>query len=346
MLAKTAIGGCDMRKLVTSLAASLLMVTVAKAEIPDPLNVGIISTESSSALEENWRPFLEDMSSTLGVEVKSFFAADYAGIIEGMRFDKVHLAWFGNKSAMEAVDRAGGEIFAQTIKSDGTEGYYSLLIANSSSEINNLEDVLKCDKSLTFGNGDPNSTSGFLVPSFYVWAQNDKDPNDCFKRVVQSNHEGNALAVATGKVDLATNNTESIYDRLAKTKPEEFKKIKEVWRSPLIPSDPMVWKGDLAEDAKQKISYFFLQYGRFGDLEKISRERKNLAQLSDGWGPFLASSNAQLIPIRQLALFKKKLAIQNDEKMSDEDKNTEIAEIDAQLAEVEKYKEAVGEGGN
>jgi len=142
-----------MRKLVTSLAASLLMVTVAKAEIPDPLNVGIISTESSSALEENWRPFLEDMSTTLGVEVKSFFAADYAGIIEGMRFDKVHLAWFGNKSAMEAVDRAGGEIFAQTIKSDGTEGYYSLLIANSASDINNLDDVLKCDKSLTFGNG-------------------------------------------------------------------------------------------------------------------------------------------------------------------------------------------------
>lgn len=336
-----------MKKLFLSLASTtLLFAGIAKAEIPNPLNVGIISTESSSVLSDNWKPFLEDLAKSTGVEVKPFFAADYAGIIEGMRFDKVHVAWFGNKSAMEAVDRAGGEIFAQTIKKDGTEGYYSLLIAAAGSDINNLDDVLKCDKSLTFGNGDPNSTSGFLVPSFYVWAQNNKTPEDCFKRVVQSNHSGNAMAVANGKVDLATNNTESIYDRLAQTNPDEFKKIKEVWRSPLIPSDPMVWKGTLSDEAKQKLSYFFLQYGRFGDLAKIKKERENLAKMSDGWGPFLASSNAQLIPIRQLALFKSKLAIQNDAKMSDGDKQKKIADIDAALAKVAEYKAAVGEGGN
>src|SRR3546814_8529440 len=85
-------------------------------------------------------------------------------LIEGMRFGKVDVAWFGNKSAIEAVDRAGGEVFAQTIKDDGSRGYYSLLIAHKDSKINSLEDVLKCDKSLTFSNGDPNSTSGFVIP--------------------------------------------------------------------------------------------------------------------------------------------------------------------------------------
>jgi len=309
-----------MKKFLMGAVSALMMFSVAaKAEVPNPLNVGIISTEASQVLEANWKPFLSDMASTLGVEVKPFFASDYAGIIEGMRFNKVHLAWFGNKSAMEAVDRAGGEIFAQTIKKDGTEGYYSLLIAAADSGINNLDDVLKCDKSLTFGNGDPNSTSGFLVPSFYVWAQNNKTPEDCFKRVVQSNHSGNALAVANGKVDLATNNTESIYDRLAKTNPDEFKKIKEVWRSPLIPSDPMVWKKDLAQEAKEKLAYFFLQYGRFGDIDKVRKERANLAQMSDGWGPFLMNAG---------------------------DRDKKIAEIDAQLAKVAEMKEAVGEGGN
>src|SRR3546814_9465040 len=75
--------------------------------------------------------------------------------------------------------------------------------------------------------------------------------------------------------------------------------IKEIWRSPLIPSDPMVWRKALPEDAKQKIYYFFMQYGRFGDPEKVQRERKILAEMSDGWGPFLASSNAQLLDVRQ-----------------------------------------------
>src|SRR3546814_3350923 len=95
------------------------------------------------------------MEKTLGVTVKPFFASDYAGVIEGMRFGKVDVAWFGNKSVIEAVDRAGGEVFAQTIKDDGSRGYYSLLIAHKDSKINSLEDVLKCDKSMTFSNGDP-----------------------------------------------------------------------------------------------------------------------------------------------------------------------------------------------
>ena len=336
-----------MKRLIASLFLSVfLLSTGAKAEIPNPLNVGIISTEASTVLAKNWQTFLDDLSKYTNVTVKPFFAADYAGIIEGMRFGKVHVAWFGNKSAMVAIDRAGGEIFAQTIAKDGTEGYYSLLIAHKDSPINSLADVLKCDKSLTFGNGDPNSTSGFLVPSFYVWAKNNQTPKNCFKRVLTSNHSGNALAVANKKVDVATNNTENIYARLQKTNPKAFSNVKEIWRSPLIPSDPMVWKKDLSAVAKEKLAYFFLQYGRFGDLAKVDRERKSLAMMSDGWGPFLASSNAQLIPIRQLALYKNKMKIQNDKKMSKADKDKKIAKIDADLAEVAKYKAVVGDGGN
>jgi len=334
------------RFFATLFLSVFLLSTGAKAEIPNPLNVGIISTEASTVLAKNWQTFLDDLSKYTNVTVKPFFAADYAGIIEGMRFGKVHVAWFGNKSAMVAIDRAGGEIFAQTIAKDGTEGYYSLLIAHKDSPINSLADVMKCDKSLTFGNGDPNSTSGFLVPSFYVWAKNNQTPKNCFKRVLTSNHSGNALAVANKKVDIATNNTENIYARLQKTNPKAFKNIKEIWRSPLIPSDPMVWKKDLSAVAKEKLAYFFLQYGRFGDLAKVDRERKSLAMMSDGWGPFLASSNAQLIPIRQLALYKNKMKIQNDKKMSKADKDKKIAKIDAALAEVAKYKAVVGDGGN
>ena len=297
-----------LKKFVFTTIAVLLTVGIAFAEMPKQINFGIISTESTTALEKSFGPFLKDMEKSLGVPVKAFFASDYAGVIEGMRFKKVDVAWFGNKSAIEAVDRSGGEVFAQTIKDDGTRGYYSLLITHKDSGINSLEDVLKCDKTLTFGNGDPNSTSGFAVPGYYVWALNNKTPEQCFKRVVNSNHEGNAIAVATKKVDVATNNTESLYARLVKTNPDMAKNIKEIWRSPLIPSDPMVWRKDLPQDVKEKVLYFFIQYGRFGDMDKVARERKVLANLSDGWGPFLASSDAQLIDVRQIELYKKKPA--------------------------------------
>lgn len=327
------------KKLAAAVAVSLVGMGAAHAEMPKQINFGIISTESASALEKSFTPFLDDMAKSLGVEVKPFFASDYAGVIEGMRFNKVDLAWFGNKSAIVAVDRAGGEVFAQTIKDDGSEGYHSLLITHKDSGINSLDDVLKCDKTKTFGNGDPNSTSGFAIPGYYVWALNNKTPEDCFKRVTRSNHEGNALAVANGKVDVATNNTESIYARLQKNNMDAFKNIKEIWRSPLIPSDPMVWRKNLDDEAKQKIYYFIMQYGRFGPMEKVKKERETLADLSDGWGPFLASSNAQLLDVRQIEAFKKKL------KAEQKGDTAAIAEAEKELKMLKDMAAVVGKAG-
>ena len=333
-----------MLKTLTASAAGLatalaLGTSAARAEMPEQINFGIISTESATVLEANFKPFLQDMETSLGVTVKPFFASDYAGVIEGMRFGKVDVAWFGNKSAIEAVDRAGGEVFAQTIKDDGSRGYHSLLIAHKDAKVNSLEDVLACDKTLTFGNGDPNSTSGFAIPGYYVWALNNKEPEDCFARVTNSNHEGNAMAVASGKVDVATNNTESIYARLAKTNPKAASNIKEIWRSPIIPSDPMVWRKDLSAELKQKMYFFFMQYGRFGDLEKVKRERAVLANLSDGWGPFLASSNAQLLDVRQIEAFKDKIKARN----AGDEAGVKAAE--AKLAELQAYAGVVGQAG-
>ncbi len=92
------------------LAASALVTGsfLGSAQAAEELNFGIISTESSQNLKAMWDPFLADMSKQTGVKINAFFAPDYAGIIQGMRFDKVDVAWYGNKSAMEAVDRAGG----------------------------------------------------------------------------------------------------------------------------------------------------------------------------------------------------------------------------------------------
>ncbi|MEP3279355.1 MAG: phosphonate ABC transporter substrate-binding protein [Stappiaceae bacterium] len=328
-----------LKKLVMTAAFAIAGLEGVQADMPQQINFGIISTESTSALQESFSPFLKDMESALGVPVKPFFASDYAGVIEGMRFGKVDVAWFGNKSAIQAVDRAGGEVFAQTIKEDGSRGYYSLLIAHKDAPVNSLEDVLACNQTLTFGNGDPNSTSGFAIPGYYVWALNDKTPEDCFKRVTNSNHEGNALAVANGKVDVATNNTESIYERLAKSKPEAAANIKEIWRSPLIPSDPMVWRANLDKDAKEKLLYFFIQYGRFGDMEKVKSEREILASVSDGWGPFLASSNAQLLDVRQIEAFKAKLKAERA-------KDAEAIKVaDKTLADLKELADIVGQAG-
>jgi len=308
------------KKLTLAMALGLGMT----AALAEDLTFGIISTESTQNLKASWEPLLNDMAKKTGFTVKAFFAPDYAGIIEGMRFNKVQVAWHGNKSAMEAVDRANGEVFAQMVNADGTQGYNSLLVTHKDSPLNSLDDVLKDTKSLSFGQGDPNSTSGFLVPGFYVFAKNKIDPKTAFKTVRSANHETNALAAANKQVDFAVTNTETMAN-IATRQPEKHKDIKILWTSPLIPLDPLVMHKDLPAATKTKIKDFFYSYGQTPSEKAVLMNLNKIAA-------FKPSTNAQLIPIRELDLFSKRVKLENDANLSAADKTAKLADIDKQLA--------------
>ncbi|HFX3175435.1 TPA: phosphonate ABC transporter substrate-binding protein [Pseudomonas aeruginosa] len=314
------------RVLTASALLAGSLAGMAHADQP-VINFGIISTESSQNLKSIWEPFLKDMSQQTGYQVKAFFAPDYAGIIQGMRFDKVDIAWYGNKAAMEAVDRAHGEIFAQTVAASGAPGYWSLLIANKDSKIDSVEDMLANAKSLTFGNGDPNSTSGYLVPGYYVFAKNNVDPVKAFKRTLNSSHEVNALAVANKQVDVATFNTEGM-ERLELTQPEKARQLKVIWKSPLIPGDPLVWRNNLSDEQKNKLRDFFFKYGANAEQKKV------LADLQ--WSKFQPSDDDQLLPIRQLELFKQRTDVANNANLGAEEKAAKLKALDEELAKLEK----------
>ena len=107
-----------------SVIISLVLSETANAAQQE-LNFGIISTESSQVLKSRWQPFLDDMNKETSLKINAFFASDYAGIVTGMQFNKVQIAYYGNKAAIEAVDRAEGEVFAQMVDVTGSGGYYS-----------------------------------------------------------------------------------------------------------------------------------------------------------------------------------------------------------------------------
>jgi phosphonate transport system substrate-binding protein len=211
------------------------------------------------------------------------------------------------------------------VNADGTQGYYSHLIVNTDSGLNSLDDVLKNGKNLSFGNGDPNSTSGFLVPGFYVFSKNKIDAKTHFKVTRSANHETNALAVANKQVDVATNNSENL-EKIQQRYPDKFKSIKVVWTSPLIPLDPMVIRKDMPEAQKAKIKNFFYNYGKTD-----AKEKEVLMKIGKLSG-FKESTNRQLVPIRQLDLFSLRNKTEGDTVLSEADKKARLAEIDAKLA--------------
>ncbi|WP_233866953.1 phosphonate ABC transporter substrate-binding protein [Paraburkholderia adhaesiva] len=313
-----------LRSLLAVSAACLAFAgTAAHAE---DLSFGIISTDSSAVLKQRWQPFIDDLNRQTGLHVEAFFATDYSGIIEGMRFNKVQIGYFGNASAMQAVDRSDGEVFAKVLYTNGDTGYKSILITNVNSRFKTLDDVFKNTKDVTLGWGDPNSTSGTLVPGYYLFAQHNVPVNSTsFKTVLPSSHEANLLAVVNNKVDIATNNTIELAT-LEKKNPAGFKQVRVLWTSPLIASDPLVFRKDLPEATKQKLRDFFYHYAKTDP-----REKKIMADIT-GYAGFAPSTDAQLDPVRQIALFQQKQKIAADTSLSEGDRKSQIAAIDAKIS--------------
>ncbi|PPA74822.1 phosphonate ABC transporter substrate-binding protein [Achromobacter spanius] len=316
-----------LRRTFFTLIAAAALSTQAVAQDAKTLNFGIISTESSTNLKSVWQPVIDDLSRAIGVPVKPFFASDYAGIIEGMRFNKVQMGWFGNKSAIEAVDRAKGEVFASVIDKDGNPGYWSLLIVNKDSNLKTLDDVLKNGGKLSYGAGDPNSTSGTAVPGYYLWAANKIEPKTFFKTVRASNHETNLLSVINKQVDVAVNNTEALERYRLNTGKDANESVRVLWKSPLIPADPLVMRSDLPADLKGRIRDFFVNYGKGKDAQ---RELANLKALT--YQGFRASDNQQLVPIRQIELAREKAKVEGDSTLGQAEKQKQLADLDSKLA--------------
>jgi phosphonate transport system substrate-binding protein len=157
---------------------------------------------------------------------------------------------------------------------------------------------------------------------------NKVDARTAFKTIRNASHGANIQAVLAKQLDVATNNTEEI-DKLEATKPEVAKELKVIWKSPLIPNDPLVWRKDLDAGVKAKLKGFLLSYGQTDADRAVLKNIYN-------YSGFKESSNEQLVPIRQLELFKDRRKVENDEQYSADEKAQRIAEIDKKLAALNK----------
>ncbi|MDZ7954231.1 phosphonate ABC transporter substrate-binding protein [Nostoc sp. DedQUE09] len=294
------------------------------------INFGVLSTESQANQKPIWEPFAAAMSQQIGITIKPFYVTQYAAVIEAMRFGKVQAAWLGGKSYIEAVKIADAEAFAQVVSADGGRGYYSHLITNKDNPITAEAIAAGGDKyviqnaaKLTFAFNDPNSTSGFLVPSYYIFTKNNIDPKKGFKRLIfAGNHEACALAVANKQVDVATVSNEAL-SRLENTNPKARQKIEIIWKSPIIPSDPIVYRRDLPNDIKKKLQNFFYNY----------KDAQVLGQFKISG--FVQAEDKNWDTIRELEIAKKIQETQAKENLSEQEKQQTIAELNQQLKEIQ-----------
>lgn len=252
-------------RILMAAAATFMIATSAQAQGKiSEFRIGILGGENASDRLRSNACIEEKTEALLGVPTKLFAPADYNGVIEGLLGGNLDLAWLGasgyakvyltNPNAVEPV--------LTKINTDGSFGYYSIGFTRVESGVKTLADM----KGKKFGFGDPNSTSGYLIPSIEIPnAGYDMKPGKHFGDVVfTGGHEQTIVAVVNGDIDAGVTwadglgNWEDGFNSGALRKATDaglvdMTQLREIWRSKIIPEGPIVVRKDLPTDVKLKM---------------------------------------------------------------------------------------------
>lgn len=250
--------------MATTILASPTFAQDAKI---DHFNIGVLGGENAQDRMTANQCLADYAKEALGVDVNVFTPADYNGVIQGLLGGTLDMAWLGASSYAAIYLQDPEAVTPVLVKTnlDGAFSYFSIGIARKDSDIASLTDM----KDKVFGFGDPNSTSGYLIPSVEIPEAGDgitMEPGDYFKDVVfTGGHEQTIVAVNNGDVDAGVTwadglgNWEDGYNSGALRKASDsgivdMNDLVEIWRSGPIPEGPVVLRTSLPEDVKSKMT--------------------------------------------------------------------------------------------
>jgi len=245
-----------------------------KSKYPE-LTFAVVPAENASGVGDRYAMFMDYLSKQLGVPVKLRVANDYAAVIEGQRAGNIQIAYYGPASYSKAyLTGVKTEPFVTTRNNDGAIGYYSVIYVKADSRYRDIKDL----KGKTIGFVDPNSTSGYNAPRFYLHKAGIDVDSFFGKSIITGSHENGVIALDKGTVDCAANwwnadNDSNLTRMVTKgmAKKEDFRII---FKSDLLPGSPYAYLSDLPADLKKAIVVAF--------TEAPAKDKAAFDRLSDG----------------------------------------------------------------
>ena len=253
-----------MKKLIAAALATTALTGTAMAQSAeiDEFRIGILGGENAQDRMNSYECLRGYTEERLGVPAKLFAPADYNGVIQGLLGGTLDMAWLGASAyaAVHLQDPEAVEPVLVKINLDGSYGYHSIGFARKDAGINSLEGM----QGKVFGFGDPNSTSGYLIPSIEIPQTTGAtmESGDYFGEVkFTGGHEQTIVAVNNGDVDGGVTwadgqgNWEDGYNSGALRKAVDaglvdMNDLVEIWRSKPIPEGPVVLRKALPEEVK------------------------------------------------------------------------------------------------
>lgn len=193
------------------------------------LTIGIVpDVDPDTAISKN-TALADYLESALGRPIELQTASEYAGLVQAMATDQLSVAYFGGVSYMLAHERASATPFVVG-KRDGTTNWHTSCIVPSDAPQQSMADVVESASSLELVFGDPISTSGTVMPTYYFETKFDLTPTTAFASVTHTGaHDATAKTVGATDGTVGTLNAR-IFERLREE--DSADTIREIWRSP------------------------------------------------------------------------------------------------------------------
>jgi len=203
-----------------ALVASAGAPSVASAQTTGVLRVSAIPDEAPTELQRKFKPLGEYLKQETGMDVQFVPVTDYAAVVEGLATNKLDLAWLGGFTYVQARLRTNGGVVPIVQRAEDAK-FTSRFIVPVNSTAKTLADL----KGKTFAFGAPSSTSGSLMPRYYL-LQAGIEPERDFKSVAFSGaHDATLAFVASGRAEAGVLNA-SVMDKLVESKNPNAEKVR------------------------------------------------------------------------------------------------------------------------
>jgi phosphonate transport system substrate-binding protein len=221
------------------------------------LRVSAIPDEAPTELQRKFEPLGAYLEKATGWKIHFVPVTDYAATVEGLAAKKLDLVWYGGFTFVQARRRTGNAI--PLVQREEDAHFHSKFIVASGSKAKSLADL----KGANFAFGSVSSTSGHLMPRFYL-LKNGIDPDKDFSKIAFSGaHDITAKWVESGRVDAGVLN-ESVFQKLIDEKKIDATKVRVLWTTPDYYDYNWTVRGDLEPQLIEKIrgAFLSLDYGK------------------------------------------------------------------------------------
>ena len=240
-----------MFKNTLALAAGIaLSVSAVFAQAADVLKVSAIPDEAPTELLRKFKPLGAYLEQELGMKVEFVPVADYAAVVEALAADRIDMAWLGGFTFVQAHLKTGNAVPLVQREQDAE---FTSKFITSDPAVTSLQDL----KGKTFAFGSVSSTSGSLMPRYFM-RQDGIKPEDFFSRVAYSGaHDATAAWVQAGKADAGVLNA-SVWQKLVDGGKVDTDKVKVFATTPTYYDYNWTVRGNLDADLQAKIKSAFL----------------------------------------------------------------------------------------